>query len=77
MSVKVLFFASLRERLGRNQVTLEVASPLDIPTVWQRSSGEPGLPDGIQVAVNQCYVQPGTLVQPGDEVAFFPPVTGG
>jgi len=77
MSVKVLFFASLRERLGHGQVTLDIAEPLSVQAIWQRSSGEETLPANVLVSVNQDYADAATLVQPDDEVAFFPPVTGG
>lgn len=77
MSVKVLFFASLRERLGVDQVVLDSASPLSVHDVWQRSSGQETLPANVLVSVNHTYAGVDTLVQPGDEVAFFPPVTGG
>lgn len=77
MPIKVLFFASLREHLGTSHVLLESDSALSISDVWQRSSGQSHLPANILVAVNHTYVDASTLVQPGDEVAFFPPVTGG
>lgn len=77
MSVKVLFFASLRERVGVGQVTLALTEPLSVQAIWQRSSGEDGLPANVLMAVNQTYAGADTLVQSGDEVAFFPPVTGG
>lgn len=77
MPIKVLFFASLREHLGISQVLLESDAALSINEVWQRSSGQSGFPDNILVAVNHTYVDAHTLIQPGDEVAFFPPVTGG
>lgn len=77
MSVKVLFFASLREHLGVGQATLDTSSPLTVQAVWQRSSGQEALPANVLVSVNHSYAGVDTLVQPGDEVAFFPPVTGG
>lgn len=77
MPIKVLFFASLRERLGRGEVVLESPTVLNVLEVWQRSSGEDGLSENLLVSVNQEYAGAETLVKPGDEVAFFPPVTGG
>lgn len=77
MSVKVLFFASLRERFGVGQVMLTLTDPISVQAVWQRSSGEDTLPANVLMAVNQTYATAETLVQSGDEVAFFPPVTGG
>ncbi len=77
MSIKVMFFASLREHLGKDEVSLESATPLKVLDVWQRSSGEEIMPANLLVSVNQVYADAGTPVQSGDEVAFFPPVTGG
>lgn len=76
-SINVLFFASLKERLKRGQASLESATALPVHEVWQRSSGEVVFPANILVSVNQEYASTETLVHPGDEVAFFPPVTGG
>ncbi len=48
-----------------------------VSDVWRVvSSGEP-LPEQILCAVNMEYAGPNTSVKEGDEVAFFPPVTGG
>jgi molybdopterin synthase sulfur carrier subunit len=77
MSIKVLFFASLRERVGRGQVTLPVTAALTAQDVWQQSSGAATLPPNVLIAVNQTYATADSVVQSGDEVAFFPPVTGG
>lgn len=77
MSIKVLFFASLRERLGTGQVILEASHPLSMTEVWQLSTGEQVLPSRVLVSVNQNYADLLTVVKKGDEVAFFPPVTGG
>lgn len=85
MSVNVLYFARLREDLGRSAETLEL--PRDVTTVAAlrdllASRGGPWgdalRPDkAVRVAVNQEMAGDGTAVRAGDEVAFFPPVTGG
>lgn len=75
--IKVLFFASLREQLKKSDSTVETDAALDVEEVWRRGSGKDSLPVNILVSVNQEYAGAETLVQPGDEVAFFPPVTGG
>jgi molybdopterin converting factor subunit 1 len=83
--VKLLYFAWLRARVGCAEE--EVALPPDITDVaglldWLRARG-PGYaaaladPSVIRVAVNQDYVGPEHAVRDGDEVAIFPPVTGG
>lgn len=75
--IKVLFFARLREQLQKAGSTVETDITLDVAEVWRRSSGKDSLPANILISVNQEYAAVETLVQPGDEVAFFPPVTGG
>ncbi len=79
MRVQVRYFASLRERMGREGLRLEVpeAERLTVAEVWRRASGEPELPPGTLCAVNMEYAAPEREVRDGDEVAFFPPVTGG
>ncbi len=85
MKVKLLYFASLREQLGSGGEEIEL--PAGVSTVaglrshlmarggaWQAALGEGKL---LRMAVNQDMVKPTAAVKPGDEVAFFPPVTGG
>lgn len=83
--MKLLYFAWLRTKTGVAEE--EVSPPADVTTVaellaWLQKRG-PGhaaaLADlgALKVAVNQEYAKPGDPVRPGDEVALFPPVTGG
>jgi molybdopterin synthase sulfur carrier subunit len=84
-SVKVLYFAWLRERTGTGEETLEL--PAEIATVgalidWltTRSAGHAAAfasRKTVRCAVNQEFADADAVVRPGDEVAFFPPVTGG
>jgi molybdopterin synthase sulfur carrier subunit len=85
ITVTVLYFARLREALGRGteQVTLP-AGPQTVAVlhahlcsrggVW---SAELGSSRPVRVAVNQDMARGDTPLAEGDEVAFFPPVTGG
>ncbi len=75
--IKILYFASLRERIGRGSDTLDSSAPLSAAQVWQQATDQDSFPDDILVAVNQEYTEADTLVNDGDEIAFFPPVTGG
>lgn len=83
--IKVLYFAKLREDLGKTSE--EIALPGDVTTVgslrahltkrgaaWQSALGQSR---AVRIAVNQEMAEPGTPVRAGDEIAFFPPVTGG
>ena len=81
----VLYFAWLRERTGTSQET--VTPPACVRTVgelisWlaERSPGHANAfanRRAVRCAVNQDFADPDTRVGPGDEIAFFPPVTGG
>lgn len=79
MPIKVLFFASIRERLGAAGAGLgDVPEPPTVSGVWRQVAGGADM-NGANVlaAVNHEYAAPDTPVKDGDEVAFFPPVTGG
>ena len=83
--MRVLYFAWLRERMGRSDEDLPL--PPGVATVgalvdWLRARDPAGASAfaesaAVRAAVNQEFAQPDTPVRDGDEVAFFPPVTGG
>ncbi len=75
MSITVKFFASLREQMGHGSVQL--ASARTVLDAWQQASGQAELPANTLCAVNMDYAAPEQAINDGDEVAFFPPVTGG
>ncbi len=78
MSVTVKYFASLREQLGEAEQVVELASlPCKAVDVWQQLQPQYALAENILVAINQSYASPEDMVEDGDELAFFPPVTGG
>lgn len=77
MAIRVRYFASLRDRLGRDGDELAAADGLTALGVWQRLWPEQPLPPNALIAINQEYGEPDQPVGDGDEVAFFPPVTGG
>lgn len=83
--VKLLYFARLREDLGTGAE--EIALPPEVNTVaalrshLQSRGGAwaSALAQGkaVRVAVNQAMAQNTSTIKAGDEIAFFPPVTGG
>jgi molybdopterin synthase sulfur carrier subunit len=85
VKVKLLFFAALREQLGRPAEELEL--PPSVTTVaalrdhLRARGGEWAqvfaANRAVRAAVNQDMVQAEARIKAGDEVAFFPPVTGG
>ena len=78
MHVNVLLFASFRERFGQGAVELELSSDINVGVLWQQlSDSNELLPERVLCAVNQQYVDHAMMLRDGDEVAFFPPVTGG
>ncbi len=75
-SITVRYFASIREQLGRSEEQFGLQGMKTVNDVWLRAAGGPP-PANLLTAVNQEYVSLDTPVKGGDEVAFFPPVTGG
>ena len=85
MRIRVRFFASVKESLGRDVEELEL--PAAVATVggvrsylrerggvWAETLAESRR---VAAAVNQDMAKPTAAIKAGDEVAFFPPVTGG
>lgn len=77
MSIKVRYFASLAERIGRSESLLEFTSGMTVKDIWQHDNPGQILPVNILAAVNMDYAELNEKINDGDEVAFFPPVTGG
>lgn len=79
MKIRVLFFASLRDISGVADKELIVDTGMSVAELWQRVSADfELLPEKVLCAVNQEYVDTDYQLQDGDqEIAFFPPVTGG
>ena len=81
MTIKVLYFASLREQMGRSGDEFDFSndklSSMDIGQLWQHATEQASFPEDLLVAVNQEYTDQHASINDGDEIAFFPPVTGG
>ena len=83
--LEVRFFARLRDSLGRERVHLPLETPgLTVEGLLRALEAQiPGAQvhltaPGSRLAVNQTFVEDESFVlNPGDEVAFLPPVTGG
>ncbi|MDT7952979.1 MAG: molybdopterin converting factor subunit 1 [Acetobacteraceae bacterium] len=83
--LKILYFAALRERMGRNEE--DVDAPANVATVADlivhlRDRDPAGAaafaqPSLVRAAVNQEFSNLHSAIRDGDEIAFFPPVTGG
>jgi len=84
MKITMRYFAVLRERLGRESevLTLDTAAPTVGRVRGLLADRVPALADFLRggsllVAVNREYATANTVLKDGDEVALFPPVTGG
>ena len=77
MAIQVKFFASLREYVGKAEIEIDESSVKTTKDVWLRATDDMDLPENTLMAVNMEYVDKTHSVQKDDEVAFFPPVTGG
>lgn len=81
--INVLFFAQLREQLKTDRIQVDMPTPCSVAQLqtqivqqypqWQAFFENRTL----MVAVNQTMVESDEMINPQDEVAFFPPVTGG
>ena len=83
--MKILYFAWLKEHTGQASDELQLPDGVDtvgalIPHISKQSAGHSAALanlDAVRVAVNRVYGDLATPITNNDEVAFFPPVTGG
>jgi sulfur-carrier protein len=85
MDVKLLYFAWVREKVGKPEETIEL--PAHLTTIsdllaWLRSRGPEYAAafersDVIRAAIDRAHVKPSARLEGASEIAFFPPVTGG
>ena len=81
MDIEIRLFASLKDRAGRDRLSVSLPEPATVATLTETLANAypdlaPALPT-VLVAVNHDFAFPQTLLQAGDEVALFPPVSGG
>lgn len=77
MKITVRIFAQLRERLGFERRELELAAGSTAGDAWTQLTGESSLPRHVLCAINLEYATADAALHDSDEIAFFPPVTGG
>ena len=82
MKVTVRLFAILRERAGRDSLELSLPAGATVEEAVEALRSEDGLADligrlPVRMAVNREYAEAGAILEPGDELALVPPVSGG
>ena len=78
MSVTVKYFASMRDKMGRGDDVVDLGgASVSVAELWKRVADGVEMPESTLIAVNMEYTDAACEVKDGDEVAFFPPVTGG
>lgn len=81
MRIKVKFFASYREAIGRAGLDVEVKDDTNISGLLEQlKQDHPGLgalTENLIVSVNREYASYDTILKDGDDVALLPPVSGG
>lgn len=81
MNIRVLLFAGLRERLHREEISLEVPAGTKVVQVLSSIFGDPAesakISRSLLFAVNQNYVRSDATLNDGDELALIPPIAGG
>jgi molybdopterin converting factor subunit 1 len=79
LKVHVLYFASLRERIGRREDMVDLPAGADVTSLLDHVLAGPleAFRGSVAVSVNREYSSPSRALQEGDEVALLPPVSGG
>ena len=77
MTITVKFFANLREQYGLTEEIIDYNDGISIADIWSKATNGEKIPESVMIAVNMQYAKDNIKVNDGDEVAFFPPVSGG
>ena len=85
VKIEILYFAWVRERIGKASETIELPAGVDTVADLVRLLRSKGVeyeqafakPEVVRAAIDRQHVKPDTRIGTAREVAFFPPVTGG
>ena len=77
MVIVVKYFASISDAIGKTSEQMEWQDKITAGDIWADVSNNIKYTGKVMVAVNHEYVDMSYLLSENDEIAFFPPVTGG
>ena len=81
MKVEIRLYATLRDKIGERRITIDLDEPFDVKNLTETVKAKyPIMSDSVDsavVSVNRAFATMGTSINEGDEVAMFPPVSGG
>ena len=77
MKIYVKYFANIRDLVGKDSERIDIGKSMTAKEIWNLITNGRKMPQNILVAVNHEYANIEHVLKDGDELAFFPPVTGG
>jgi len=78
MQVTIKYFASLRELMGESSRIIDIDEKSSVDDIWRLLTDSKQIKfDNVMATINMEYVKKDKKPKEGDEIAFFPPVTGG
>ena len=77
MKVQVKYFANIKDLMGKDTEDIKAMNSITVGELWLNLTKDMDIQIKVLYAVNQVYVSKDYKLNDGDEIAFFPPVTGG
>ena len=81
MEIEIRLYATLRDKIGERRITVDLEEPFDVKNLTETVKAKyPVMSESVDsavVSVNRAFATMETPVNEGDEIAMFPPVSGG
>ena len=77
MKVQVKYFANIKDLMGKDTEDIKDMNSITVGELWLNLTKDMDIQIKVLYAVNQVYVSKDYKLNDGDEISFFPPVTGG
>ena len=77
MNICVRYFASIKDDMGTGIANIQVDDDMTAGLLFEKLTANISCDGPVLIAVNHVYVDSSYKIKDGDEVAYFPPVTGG